>query len=443
VTIKVYPERRLKVTNEKTENRQAYLKIEVEPPEVETATEKAYHRLVKRVNVPGFRRGNAPRAIFERHFGKHELFHEMLDDLVPDVYKKALKEQNLEPVAEPQLYLESEEPVILKVIVPLKPVVNLGDYKTIDLKPNPIEVTDAMIDSVVEQLRHQHATWEATERPVELNDLVTLDVESTMKGEPFVNQKGVQYPVTAGTLSPAPGFAEQLVGMKKGDEKEFKIQYPADYPTKEVQGNEAVFKVKMIEIKQEKLPEVNDEFAKQLGSEITDINSMRQKISDDLKKRVEDRCKRDFEDKVIEAATAMSQVEYPPVLVDMEVERSLERSLRYIQNSGQNIDEYLKSINKTLDQLREELRPSSTKRVAESLVVGKIAETEKIKVDHDEIHTEIEEMVNTSTGDKEELRKVLETQRNPESIEDTLVARKTIQRLTEIAQSTKEAKKEA
>jgi trigger factor len=117
--------------------------------------------------------------------------------------------------------------------------------------------------------------------------------------------------------------------------------------------------------------------------------------------------------------------------------------LRYIQNSGQNIDEYLKSINKTLDQLREELRPSSTKRVAESLVVGKIAETEKIKVDHDEIHTEIEEMVNTSTGDKEELRKVLETQRNPESIEDTLVARKTIQRLTEIAQSTKEAKKEA
>ena len=433
----------MKVTNEKTENRQAYLKIEVEPPEVETATEKAYHRLVKRVNVPGFRRGNAPRAVFERHFGKHELFHEMLDDLLPDVYKKALKEQNLEAIAEPQLELESEAPVILKVVVPLKPVVNLGDYKTIDLKPNPIEVTDAMIDSVVEQLRHQHATWEAVERPVELNDLVTLDVESMMKGEPFVNQKGVQYPVTAGTLSPAPGFAEQLVGMKKSDEKEFKIQYPADYPTKEVQGNEVTFKVKMIEIKQEKLPEVNDEFAKQLGSEIADVSSMRQKISDDLKKRVEDRVKRDFEDKVVEAATAMSQVEYPPVLVDMEVERSLERSLRYIQNSGQNIDDYLKSINKTVDQLREELRPSSTKRVAESLVVGKIAEAEKIKVDHGEIDAEIEEMVKLSTGDKEELKKALETQRNHESIEDTLVARKTIQRLTEIAQSEKEVKKEA
>ena len=255
----------MKVTNEKTENRQAYLKIEVEPAEIETATDKAYHRLVKRVNIPGFRRGNAPRAVFERHFGKHEFFHEMLDDLVPDVYKKAIKEQNLEPVAEPQIELESEEPVIIKAVVPLKPVVNLGDYKTIDLKPQPVEVTDEMINSVVEQLRHQHATWEPAERPVELNDLVTLDVESTMKGEPFVNQKGVQYQVMAGTISPAPGFAEQLVGMKKGEEKEFKLQYPADYPQKEVQGNEATFKVKIIEIKQEKLPEVNDEFAKQLG----------------------------------------------------------------------------------------------------------------------------------------------------------------------------------
>jgi trigger factor len=432
----------LKVTNEKTENRQAYLKIEVEPSEIETSTEKAYHRLVKRVNVPGFRRGNAPRAVFERHYGKHQLFHEMLDDLVPDVYTKAIKEQNLDPVAEPQIELESEEPVIIKAVVPLKPFVSLGDYKTIDLKPQPVEVTEDMINSVVEQLRHQHATWEAIESSVEFGHLATIDVESTMKGEPFVNQKGVQYQVIKEAISPAPGFAEQLVGMKKEEEKEFKLQYPADYPQKEVQGNEATFKVKIIEIKQEKLPEVTDEFAKQVATDISSVDAMRQKISDDLKKRVEDRCKRDFEDRVIEAATAMSKVEYPPVLVDIEVERSLERSLRYLQNSGQNIEAYLKSINKTIDQLREELKPSSAKRVAESLVVGKIAEQEQIKVDHAEIDAEIEEMVKNSTGDKDELRKALQTQRNHESIEDTLVARKTIQRLAEIAQSQKEVKKE-
>ncbi len=146
----------MKVTNEKTENRQAFLKIEVEPSEVEASTETSYRRLVKKVNIPGFRRGKASRAIFERHFGKHELFHEMLDDLVPDVYTKALKEQNLEPVAEPRIELESEEPVIIKAVVPLKPVVSLGDYKTIDLKPQPVEVTDEMINSVLLTLSCKH-----------------------------------------------------------------------------------------------------------------------------------------------------------------------------------------------------------------------------------------------------------------------------------------------
>ncbi|MDD5287554.1 MAG: trigger factor [Dehalococcoidales bacterium] len=433
----------MKVTNEKTENRQAYLTIEVEPSEVETATEATYRKLVKKVNIPGFRKGKAPRATFERHIGKHELFHEMLDDMVPDVYKKAIAEQKLEPIAEPQIELEKEDPVILKAVVPLKPVVNLGDYKTIELKPQAAEVTEEMVNAVVEQLRHQHATWEPAERAVEFNDLVTIDVESTMKGEPFVNQKGAQYQVAKESISPAPGFAEQLVEMKKDEEKEFKIQYPADYPQKEVQGNEAAFKVKVIEVKQEKLPEVNDDFAKQVGTDITSMEAMRQKITEDLKKRVEDRVKRDFEDKVIEAATAMSQVEYPPVLVDAEVDHSLERNLRFLQSTGQNIETYLKSIDKTIDQLREELRPTSVKRVAESLVVGKIAEQEKVEVTPAEIDAEIEEMVKNSSGNKDELKKALQSQRNRESIEDTLIARKTIQKLTEIAQSQKEAKKEA
>ena len=432
----------MKVTNEKIENRQAYLTIEAEPPEVETATEATYRRLVKKVNVPGFRRGKAPRPVFERHFGKHELFHEMLDDLVPEVYNKAIAEQKLEPVADPHIELEKEEPVIIKAVIPLKPVVNVGDYKSIDLKPQSVEVTEEMGQAVIEQLRHQHAVWEPVERTVDFNDMITIDVESTMKGEPFVTQKGAQYPVVKESTSPAPGFAEQLAGMKKDEEKEFKLQYPADYPQKEVAGNEATFKVKVLEIKQEKLPEVNDEFAKQVNAEITSLDTLRQKINEDLKKRIEDKAKHDFEDKVIEAATAMSQVEYPPVLVDVEVDHSLERNLRFLQSTGQNIENYLKSINKTISQLREELRPSATKRVSESLVLGKIAEQEKTEVTPAEIDAEIEEMVKNSSGDKNELRKALQSPRNRESIEDTLIARKTIQKLTEMAQS-KETKKEA
>jgi trigger factor len=346
-------------------------------------------------------------------------------------------------VSEPQIEIEKEDPVVIKAVVPLKPIVNLGDYQTIDMKPQPIEVTEDMVNSVVEQLRKQHATWEPVERQIEFNDLVTLDVESTIKGEPYINQKGAEYQVTMGNISPVPGFPEQLVGMKKNDEKEFKLKYPDDYPQKEVQGNEVPFKVKIIEVKQEKLPEVTDDFAKQLGQDITGIEVMRQKITGDLKRRVDDRSKSEFEDKVVEAAAAMSQVEYPPVLVDIEVERSLERNLRFLQSTGQNIETYLKTIGKTLDQLREELKPSAIKRVTESLVIGKIAEQEKIEVNQAEIDAEIEEMVKNSTGDKVQLKKTLQTPRNHESVEDTMVARKTVQRLTEIAQSPKEAKKEA
>jgi trigger factor len=322
-------------------------------------------------------------------------------------------------------------------------MVNLGDYNTIDVKPQPVEVTDDMVNAVIEQLRHQHAIWEPVENPVDFNGLVTLDVESVMKDEPFINQKNVQYQVVKGSMSPAPGFPEQLVGMKKGEEKEFKLQYPADYPRPEAAGNEASFKVKVTEIKQETLPEVNDAFATQVNPEITAVEVMRQKITEDLKKRVEERVKNDFEDRVIEAATAMSNLEYPPVLVEAEIDRSLERNLRFLQNTGQNIETYLKSIGKTIEQLREELRPASVKRVAESLVLGKIAEQEKMAVTHAEIDAEIEEMVKKYSGNKDEFKQALQAKRNRESIEDTLIARKTIKRLIEIAQTQKETKKEA
>ncbi|MBN1643821.1 MAG: trigger factor [Dehalococcoidales bacterium] len=434
----------MKVTNEKIENRQAFLKIEMEPHEVEESTETSYRRLVQKVDVPGFRKGKAPRAVFERHFGKHRLFHEMLDDLVPEAYKKAIAEQKLEPIAEPQIELAEEAPVILKAVVPLKPVVNLGDYNSIDMQPQPAEVSEDMVNSVIEQLRHQHATWEPAERPIDFNDSVTLDVESTMGEEPFINQKGVQYQIVKDFISPAPGFPEQLVGMKKDEEKEFKLQYPADYPRTEVAGKEATFKVKVTEIKQEVMPEVNDAFATQINPETTSMEVLRQKINDDLKQRVEERVKSDFEDKVVEAATAMSSVEYPPVLLEAEIDRSLERNLRFLQSTGQNIETYLKSIGKTIEQLREELKPASVKRVAESLVLGKIAEQEKTSVTPAEIDAEIEEMVKRYNGsNKDEFKQALQAKHNRDSIEDTLIARKTLQRLVEIAQSKKETKKEA
>lgn len=428
----------MKVTNEKTENRQAYLRIEMEPAEIEVGTENCYRKLVKRVNVPGFRRGKAPRLIFERHFGKHELFHETLDDLIPDAYNKVIAEQKLEPIAQPTIQLVEEEPaVIFTAVVPLKPTVTPGDYHSIDLKPEPVTVTEEMVEKVVDRLRHQHATWEPVERAIELSDVVTLDVESTLLGEPLINQKGIQYQVVKDSLSPAPGFAEQLVGLKKGEEKQFTIKYPEDYAQNNVAGKEAIFKVKITETKQEKLPEINDEFAVQVGAEYTSVAVLRDKVREDLQKRTDEQINRDFEDRVIDAATAMSKVEYPPVMVVAETDHLIEREFRFLQHSGQDIEQYLKSINKTVDQIRQDLQPTAVKSVTQSLVLGKIAEQEKVEVTPAEVDAEIEGIVKNSTGDKAVLKRTLNDPRNRRSIEDTLITRKAVQRLVEIARTPK------
>ncbi|HLB28359.1 MAG TPA: trigger factor family protein, partial [Dehalococcoidales bacterium] len=167
----------MKATKEKVENHQAYLTIEIEPAEMEKSLEGAYRRMVQKARIPGFRKGKAPRAIFERYVGKDSLFEDAIDHLVPDIYEQALKEQELEAIAQPKIEITQTEPVIMKAVVPLKPTIKLGDYKTIKVAREEVEVTEKNVDAVVEQLRHQHATWEPVERAVEHDDLIVMDIE--------------------------------------------------------------------------------------------------------------------------------------------------------------------------------------------------------------------------------------------------------------------------
>jgi len=431
----------VKVTNEKTENSQVFLTIEMEPAEMEESLENSYRRLVKKVNVPGFRKGKAPRAILERHVGQESLLQDALDDLVPQAYQKALKEQEIEAVAQPQIEVSQTNPLVFKAVVPLKPVIKLGDYHSVRDKPEPVRVTRNDIKAVIEQLRHQHATWEPVERAVGFGDLVTLNVESNLEGEPFINQKGAQYQVIRDSSSPAPGFAEQLVGMNKDQEKEFKLQFPSDYPGSELADKEASFKAAVTEIKQENLPELTDELAQGVDPEFKTVATLRERISNDLKRAREERSQRDFEDRIIEAVVDLSELEFPPILVETEIHRLLDQQARSLQVQGGNLEQYLSSINKTEEQLHEELHPVATKRIAQSLVLGKIAEQEKIGVSVAEIDNEIEETTKKATQNKDELEKVLNTPQARESIEQTLLTRKTIQRLVEIARGSKKTKK--
>lgn len=426
----------MKVTREKTENSQAFLTIEVEPAEVEESLKKSYRRLVKKTNVPGFRKGKAPRGVLERHIGKESLFEDALNSLVPEAYEKAISEQKIEAIAQPAIEITQTEPLIFKAVVPLPPTVKLGDYHGIQLAPEPVEVTEKDIDSAMQQLRHQNATWEPAEHPAEPGNLLTIDVESSIDSKPFVNRKGGQYQVRSGSPLPAPGFSEQLVRMSRDEVKEFKLQFPSDYFKTELAGKEASFKVKVIEIKQEKIPELNDEFAQQLNPDFKDLTSLREQVTSGLKSSVEERAKADFEQKVIEAVVDLAGIEFPPVLVDMEVDQLIRDQLqRWQMSSNAGPEDYLRTINKTAEQLREEMRPIATKRVTRSFVLGKVAEEEKIEVGDTDIDTEIENIVKSTSENKDELSKFLSTPQTRQSVKQMLISRRTVQRLVDIAKA--------
>jgi len=420
----------VKVTKEKTENSQVFLSIEMEPAEIEESLEMSYNRLVKKTNIPGFRKGKAPRAILERYIGKESLFEEALNNLVPQACEKAIKEQEIEAIAQPQIEIAQTDPVVFKAIVPLKPKVKLGDYQHIQVTPERVKVTKSDVSEAIEQLRRQHATWEPVERPVDFGDLVVLDIESNIEDKPFINQKGAQYQVLHDLSFPATGFAEQLAGMKRDEEKEFKLQFPSDYARGELAGKEPWFKVKVSEIKQEILPELNDEFAREINPDFKTLDLLRKEVSSDLKLRAEEKARIDFEEHVIDAVVELTELEFPPILVEVEINRILNQRF---QRGNQELEEYLGSINKTEEELREELRPLATKGVTRSLVLGKVAEEEKIEVSDSEINTEIENLTKSATENKDELEKVLNTPRARESIGQTLITRKTLQRLVEIA----------
>ena len=436
----------MKVTREKEENRQAFLTVEMEPAEMEEGMRHAYEQLVKKASIPGFRKGKAPRAIVERNLGKSRLLEEALDHLLPQAYQQAVKEQSIEPYAQPELEITQADPLIFKAVVPLMPTVELGDYRSVRMQPEPVEIKEENISAVLEELRHQHATWEPVDRPLDYNDMAVIDIDGEVEGKPYLKRAASQMQVAKDIITPAPGFAAQVVGMKKDEEKEFGITFPADYPGTAVAGKEGHFKVKLHEIKVEKLPDLNDEFAARISAELKTLDALKEEVKKSLKLRGEERARMDFEEKLINAVVEQSKVEYPPVLIELEVNRILNEQARQLQMTGQGMDQYLKSINKTAGQLQEEMRPIGVRNVTASLVLGKIAGEEKTEVTPEDIQNGISNMArNVAADKKDEFIKLLDTPRTRESLEQSLKTRKTIERLTEIAKSEtlkKESKEE-
>jgi trigger factor len=421
----------MKVSTEPVENSQVALNIEMEPVEIDKYLDRAYNRLVKKVSIPGFRKGKAPRDILERHIGKDALFQEALEDLIPRAYKEALDEQKISPIDQPEFELIKTEPLIFKAVVPLKPTVKLGDYTKIKVESKPVKIGKKDIDATIEQLREQQAMLLPVDRPVQLGDIVTIDVEGERDGEPFPIRKDVVYEVVKEARLPLPGFAEKLEGTAKGEEKSFVLSYPQDYEMKELAGKDHAFKVTVKEIKEKKLAEVDDEFAKSLGKE--DLASLREQIESNLKARAEERARVDLEQKAVDALVELGEVEYPPVLVDREIDRLLNEEARHFAEGIAGLENYLKTLNKTMADHREELRPMASKRVVRSLVLGKLAESEKVEVADSDIDAEVEKMARDADKQADEVRKFFSLPQARESIKQFLIGRKAVERLVEIA----------
>ncbi len=414
----------MKVSSERVENCQVVLNIEVETEEVERSLEEAYRRLVRKTNIPGFRKGRAPRAMLERHLGRDALFEDAMEHLIPEAYARAIQEEGIDAIVRPQIELTQSDPVVFRATVAVRPTVELGDYHHLRLEPDVADVGEGEVEAALEQARGQFAIWEPVEREVALGDLATIDVEGSIDGEPFSSQRGIQYNVAPNSGAPVPGFADQLLGMGRGEEKEFTISVPRELDTGDISTSEYFFKVRVSEVKQRRLPEPDDEFAKAVGFE--SIELLRRRIFDNLKAMADERGRRRFEERLVDEVVELAEVEFPPILVEQEIDR-----ITAEMEGSTNPEDYLRMVKKTEEELGEELRPMATRRVTTSLVLGKVADEEGLRVSDDEIDAEIELMARGVGERGEEVRRLLDSSRR--SLEQMLLSRKALERLTEIA----------
>jgi len=419
----------MKVSTENLESCQTALTIEAEDGEIDKSLDEAYHHLVNKVSIPGFRKGKAPRAILVQHIGKKSLLEEALEHLIPQLYKQAVESQELEPIAGPQIEITQTEPLIFKAVVSLKPEVKLGDYHSIRLEPTPVtKITRKEVTAAMEEFQERQGAWVPVDRSVELDDLVAMDIEANVEGSPWLNHKGILYEVDEDSRSPVLGFASHLRGAEKNKEMTFSLTIPDDYPIKDMCGKEGTFKVTVTEIKEKQLPELDDGLAQSVGYD--NLADMRKKVAADLKVKAEARNRLELRQKALDALVKISEVNYPPILEDEEIDGLLRDEAQRL--GFRELTDYLKKTSRTEEELKQELRPIAKKRLVQGLVLGKLAEEEKIEISSSEVDNKVNEIANDSE-DKEKARQFFSLPQVKQSIQQSLLTQKTMDRLLQVA----------
>lgn len=397
---------------------------------------RSYRRLASRVKIPGFRPGKAPRSIVESHLGRTALVQEALEFMIPETLNQVLSDESIQAYADPQLELLEIEPVSFKAIVPLEPLVDLGDFRSIHVDREPVEVTEEQVDEVVEQLRNESAPWDPVERPVQFGDLLNLNVDGTIEGNQAINDKGVDFIPEKENPMPMPGFSAGLVGMTAGETKELSLFVPDDHNQEEYAGKECQFKVEVLSIKEKLLPELDDEFAKGIRDGYESLEALKDFVRQRIKDDGEASADRQAQEASVQELLKTASVQASDLIYQRELDHMYEERERSLRSQRMDMDTYLGYIGKTGEEWREELRPRAEERLNTYLVLRKLAEEESIEISPEDIQSEIDTIV-VNAGDSEEtMRNTLSSESAHESIRSSLVNRQVMARLLEITGAT-------
>ena len=376
----------MKVSSTELPPRQVSLAIEVESERLDRAMDDAFRRLAGRVDVPGFRRGKAPRSMVERMIGRDRIVEEALDVLLPQVVTEAMEQEKVEPFTRPRVESIEFDPLRLKAVVGLAPKVELGDYKTdLHVDAETANVDESQVDAVIQRLRDSYAQWAPVDRAAQAGDRVGVDVRAEVEGleRPLLDSKEAEYVVDSEGAQPAPGFAEQIVGMQPGEEKTFTLTMPDDARNTEVAGKPAEFHVTLHWVKERELPELDDEFAQQVG-EYTDVAGLRSAVDSQLRTREEERVREQLEESAMNKLVEISTIEFPPQLVDHQAQHLIETFTNSVERQGLQLQQYLRMLGKERETFEQELREQAEGQVRRSLALDAFADAESIDADQDD-----------------------------------------------------------
>ncbi|MFD0869417.1 trigger factor [Chlamydia abortus] len=428
----------MKASWEKIEKNQGVLTVEVEAEQFDAALDKAFKKVVGKVNVPGFRKGKVPRAIFEKRFGAEALYQDALDILLPEAYIQAVKETGIEPIDRPEVDIEEigkGQALKFKAKVEVKPEVSLGEYKGLEVTERSSEVTEEEMDAELKRLQQRHAELIVVEEgTAEDGDMVVIDFEGFVDGEAFEGGKAEKYSLELGSNSFIPGFEAQIVGMAKEEEKDIEVTFPEEYHVEDLKGKPALFKVKLHEIKRKNLPELDDEFAKDV-SEFETLDEFKEDLSRKLAERKEQANKAQIQEELVNKASEAAEVDIPSVMIDNEVETMLKDFEDRLRMQGMNLELYFQFSGQNEEALREQMRGDAEKRVRNNLVLEAIAKAENIEASEEEINTELENMAKTYQRTTEEIRSILEANGTLENMGKDISIRKTIDFLVDNSKS--------